>query len=82
MQGIPYEMGYGFCRLTNKPMVFFVVAVWVHLAVIVYNSKSTDEFLQNLFNLFSKKRFILSWIAIFITIPVLLIISLITRLCK
>ena len=82
MQSIPYELANTFCQLTNKPMTFFVVAIWIYLAVVAYNSESIDELLILLLSPLSKEGFMLSWIAIFLFIPVLLIISLICRLCK
>ena len=82
MPSIMYESTNNFCQLLNKPGVIIAVAIWIHLVVMAYNSESIDEFLTLLLSPFSKKGFILSWVAIFLIVPMLLVIGLISRLCK
>ena len=82
MLNIPHEIGDIFCQSTNGAGGFIVIAIFVHFVVFVYSSKSVTDFLDLLFNPFSKKAFILSWVAIFLIIPALLIVSLFKLLCK
>jgi hypothetical protein len=62
-------------------MTLFAIVILIHLSVIVYSSNSNDEMLNLLLNPFSKKGFILKWITLFLTAPVLLAIYLLSFLC-
>jgi hypothetical protein len=82
MQSISHEFTNNFCQLTSSPITFFVISFLIHVTVAVYNSESNDDLLEILFNPFSRKGFVLSWVAGFLIITVLSIISLISSLCK
>jgi hypothetical protein len=71
-----------FCQLTNKPLTFFAIAICVHLAALSWNSNSNDEFLTLLLSISSRKGFILKWVSLLLTIPVLVVIALLSSLCK
>jgi hypothetical protein len=81
MHGVLHEAGDTFCQLANKPAAFFGIAICVHLAVLSWSSNSNDELLTLLLSISSRKGFILKWVSLLITIPVLTVVALLSSLC-